>query len=124
VAAYSKQGKSCRAQAQTRTLKKGNIFGHEELNNLYSSPNIVWVINSSRMRWAENVAFMGRREVNAGILWRNLKERDHLEVPGVDKMIILRWNIRKLDVGVWSGSICLWIRTRKRKRKLNFRCNK
>jgi len=31
----------------------------EELNYLYSSPNIVWVIKSRRMRWAENVARMG-----------------------------------------------------------------
>jgi hypothetical protein len=32
---------------------------NEELNNLYSSPNIVWVIKSSRMRWAGHVARMG-----------------------------------------------------------------
>jgi hypothetical protein len=32
---------------------------NEELNNLYSSPNIVWVIKSRRMRWAEHVACMG-----------------------------------------------------------------
>ena len=32
---------------------------NEELNDLYSSPNIVGVIKSRRMRWAGNVAFMG-----------------------------------------------------------------
>ena len=32
---------------------------HEELNNLYSSPNIVRVIKSIRMRWAGHVARMG-----------------------------------------------------------------
>jgi len=32
---------------------------NEELNNLYSSPNIVRVIKSRRMRWAEHVARMG-----------------------------------------------------------------
>jgi hypothetical protein len=38
---------------------------NEELNDLYSSPNIVWVIKSRRMRWAGNVARMGeRRGVN------------------------------------------------------------
>ena len=31
---------------------------NEEQNDLYSSPNIVWVINS-RMRWARHVARMG-----------------------------------------------------------------
>ena len=31
----------------------------EELNDLYSSPNIVRVIKSRRMRWVEHVARMG-----------------------------------------------------------------
>ena len=31
----------------------------EELNDLYSSPNVVWVIKSRRMRWAGHVACMG-----------------------------------------------------------------
>jgi len=31
----------------------------EELNDLYSSPNIVWVIKSRRMRWAGHVACGG-----------------------------------------------------------------
>jgi len=32
---------------------------NEELNNLYTSPNIVRVIKSRRMRWAGHVAHMG-----------------------------------------------------------------
>ena len=32
---------------------------NEELNDLYSSPNIVRVINSRRMRWGGRVARMG-----------------------------------------------------------------
>ena len=32
---------------------------NEELNDLYSSPNIVRVIKSRRMRWAAHVARMG-----------------------------------------------------------------
>jgi hypothetical protein len=32
---------------------------NEELNNLYSSPNIIQVIKSRRMRWAGHVACMG-----------------------------------------------------------------
>jgi len=32
---------------------------NEELNDLCSSPNIVWVIKSRRMRWAGHVACMG-----------------------------------------------------------------
>jgi len=34
---------------------------NEELNDLYSSPNIVWVIKSSRMRWTQHAAHMGER---------------------------------------------------------------
>ena len=33
---------------------------NEELNDLYCSPNIVWVIKSRRMRWAGHVAHMGK----------------------------------------------------------------
>jgi len=35
---------------------------NEELNDLCSSPNIVPVINSRRMRWAGHVARMGERK--------------------------------------------------------------
>jgi len=35
------------------------ILHNEELNDLYSSPNIVRVIKSRRMRWAGHVARMG-----------------------------------------------------------------
>ena len=46
-------------------LKKDKVTGewrklhNEELNNLYSSPNIVRVIKSRRMKWAGHVARMG-----------------------------------------------------------------
>ena len=34
-------------------------FHNEKLNDLYSSPNIVRVIKSRRMKWAGHVAHMG-----------------------------------------------------------------
>ena len=34
---------------------------NEELNDPYSSPNIVWVIKSRRMRWAGHVARIGEK---------------------------------------------------------------
>jgi hypothetical protein len=65
-------------------------LGAEELHDLYSSPNIVRVIKSRRMRWAGHVARTGRREVYTGFWWGNLRERDHLEDPGINGRIILR----------------------------------
>ena len=34
---------------------------HKRLNYLYTSPNIVWMIKSRRMRWAGYVVRMGER---------------------------------------------------------------
>jgi hypothetical protein len=34
---------------------------NEELHNLYSSPNIIRIIKSRRMRWAGHVAGMGEK---------------------------------------------------------------
>jgi hypothetical protein len=34
---------------------------NKELNDLYFSPNIIWVIKSTRIRWAGHVANMGGR---------------------------------------------------------------
>jgi len=41
---------------------------NEELNDLYCSPNIVWVIKSRRMRWAGHVAHMGESRGLCGVL--------------------------------------------------------
>ena len=45
------------------------------------------------------------RETRAytGFRLGNLREIDHLGVPGVDGRIILRWIFRKWVVGVWTG---------------------
>jgi hypothetical protein len=41
---------------------------NEELHNLYSSPSIIRVITSRRMRWAGHVARMGRKRNACRIL--------------------------------------------------------
>ena len=71
---------------------------NEELNDLYSSPNIVRVIKSRRMRWVGYVARKG--ESYTGFWWENLKERDHLEDLCIDRRILLRVDLQ--GVG-WEG---------------------
>ena len=41
---------------------------------------------------------MGRVEVHTEFWWGNLKEEDHLEKPGLDGRIILKWILEK-----WVG---------------------
>ena len=79
---------------------------NKELNDLYSSLNIFRVIKLRRMRLAGHVARMGKRR---GVYRGNLRERGHLEDPGLDGRIILRWIFRKWDVGAWTG--LSWLRT-------------
>jgi hypothetical protein len=84
---------------------------NEALSDLYSSPNIVRVTNSRRMRWVGHVACMGREAAYTGFWWGNVKERDQLGDPGVDVRIILRRMLKKCDAGTWTGSIWLRIGT-------------
>jgi hypothetical protein len=42
---------------------------NEEIRDLYSSPSIIRIIKSSRMRWAGHVERMGRRGLRIGHWW-------------------------------------------------------
>jgi len=66
----------------------------DELNDVYYSPNIIWVIKSRRMRWVGHIAHKGRERAYTGFWWGNLREKDHLVDPSVNGRIILRWIFR------------------------------
>jgi hypothetical protein len=76
---------------------------NEELNVLYSSPNIVRVIKWRRMRWAGHVTRMGDERGMYRVLVGKLEEKDIWEDLGVDGWIILGWISRRWDVGIWIG---------------------
>ena len=59
------------------------LMHNEGLNDLYSSPNIVRVIKSRRMRWAGHVVRMGEEMGRIGSWWGNRRERDHWGDLGV-----------------------------------------
>ena len=70
----------------------------EERRDLYSLPNIVWVVKSRRTMWAGHVASMGEGRGVHRVLVGNPRERGQWEDPGVDGRIILNWIFRK-----WEG---------------------
>jgi len=63
---------------------------NEELNDLYSLPNIVRVVKSRRMRWQGMWCIWGRREGCTGCWWGILRERGHWREQDIDGRIILR----------------------------------
>ena len=71
---------------------------NEELNDLYSSLNIVRVIKSRRMRWVGHVARMGERRGVYSVLVGKPECKRLLEDPGVDGRII-RVKIDLREVG-------------------------
>jgi hypothetical protein len=52
---------------------------NDKLNYLYSSPNIIWFINSRRLRWAVHVTRMGKRKRAYRILVGKSEGKNHLE---------------------------------------------
>jgi hypothetical protein len=78
-------------------IREWRRIHNEELNDLYSSPNIFQLVKSSIMKWAEHVTGMGRVEEHAGFWQGNLGEGENLEDPDVDGRVPLKWMFRKWD---------------------------
>ena len=93
-------------------MGKWRRLHNEELNDFYSSPNIVRVIKSRRMRWAGHVARMVEERGCIGSCWGNRREGDHWGDLGLDGWIILGRISRRWAVGIWTGLGWLRIETR------------
>ena len=76
---------------------------NEELNDLYCSSNVTGgdQIENNEMGAAHST--YGREKG-----WVNLRKRNHLEDPGVDGRIILRWIFRKWNVRAWTEDRDRW----------------
>jgi len=87
----------------TRECRK---IHNEELNDLYSSPNIVRVVKSSLIIWFGHVV---RMVVKRGV-YRVLVRKTEGKIPlGRPRR---RWEYYiKMNVGVWTGWSCLRIAT-------------
>jgi hypothetical protein len=63
----------------------------EELHNLYSLPNIIWMIKSGRMRWVEYVACIGEMRCAEIVFVRKPEGKR----PLIGENIILEWILEK-----------------------------
>jgi hypothetical protein len=97
--------------------KKGEVIGqwrklhHEELNYLYSSPVIVRVVKSRRIRLAGHVTRIGEKRSVYRVLMGKSEGKNSLGSPGIDSRIILKWLFRKWYVVTCTGSLLLRIGT-------------
>jgi hypothetical protein len=67
----------------------------EELHNIYTSPNVIRVIKSRRMRWAGHLACRGEMRNAYRILVGKHERKGHSEDLGINGEIILEWILGK-----------------------------
>jgi hypothetical protein len=86
---------------------------NEELHNLYSSPNVIRMIKSRRMKWAGHVARMGKKR-NAYRILGKPKGKRSLGRPRRRWVNNIKINLREIgwDGMVWTRSIWLRVGTR------------
>ena len=70
----------------------------EELNDLYSSPNIVRVIKSRRMRWAGHVVHMGEERGVYRVLVGKPEGKRSLGGPG-HRWVDIRMDLQEVRCG-------------------------
>jgi len=78
---------------------------NEELNDLYSSPNIVRVIKSRRMRWAGHVARMGEERGVYRVLMGKPEGKRPLGRPRNRWVDNIRMDLQEVGCGYvdWTG---------------------
>ena len=79
-------------------------LNNEVLNDFYSSPNVVRVVKSRRMRWAGHVARMGEERGVYRVWWGNRRETP-LGRPRCRWVDIIRMDLQEVECGYmdWIG---------------------
>ena len=75
----------------------------EELNDLHSSPNIVRVIKSRRMRWAGHVARMREERGAYRFLAGKPEGKRPLGRPRRRWVYNIRMDLQEVGWGMWTG---------------------
>ena len=77
---------------------------NEELSDLYSSPNIVRVIKSRKMRWAGHVARMVEGRGCIGSWWGKPDGKRPLGRPRHRWVDNIRMDVQEVECGcIWTG---------------------
>ena len=86
-----------------REMERGNggmeEIAYEELNDLYSSPNIVRVIKSRRMRWAGHVARMSEERGLYRVLVGKPEGKRPLGIPRRRWVDNIRMDLQEVGCG-------------------------
>ena len=89
-------------------LRGSRKLHNEELSDLYSSPYIVRVIKSRRIRWAGYVVRMGERRGVYRVLVRKPEGKGPIGIHGRRWEDNINMDLQEVGCGVWTG--LSWLR--------------
>jgi hypothetical protein len=79
---------------------------NEELRNLDSSPNAVWVSRSRRMKWVAHVCSGKKTGACRVLMGKHESKRQHGKPrPRMDDNI--KMDLKEVRCGAWTGFICV-----------------
>jgi hypothetical protein len=82
---------------------------NEKLHNVYSSPDIIRQVKSTRMRWAGHVARMGEERKVYKVLVGKPERKRPIGRPRRRWEDGIRMDLREIGLGIWIGFD--WLRT-------------
>jgi hypothetical protein len=82
-----------------------------ELHNLYSSPSIIRIIKSRRMRWTGHVARMGEKRNVYRLLVGKPEGRRPLGRPRRRWIDNIKMDLLEIGLNLWTGLVWLRIGT-------------